>query len=245
MRPVLFRWRTLTIWSYPAMLYVGLLFGLGAGCLAAMVAGMNIFRVYLATMILLVPALIGARLLYVASEWKHYRREPRRIWNRREGGFMMYGSVPLMLLCSVPLLWILRVNFGSFWDVSTFTILVGMIFTRVGCLLNGCCAGRITHGPFGLYLPNHAGVWRKRIPSQILEIFCGAGLLLAAIVMRRRMPFPGALFLTALLSYCSVRLILEWLRERESHARQSPVAYAMSALFVLSSICALAFKWNP
>ena len=124
------------------MLYVGLVFGVIAGNIAAHAAGLNTLRVYIGTMLLIIPALIGARLLFVASEWKFYLRNPRRIWNRAEGGFMMYGAVPVMLLCSVPLLRALHIGIGAFWDVSTFTILVGMIFTRVGCLLNGCCCGR-------------------------------------------------------------------------------------------------------
>ena len=136
------------------MLYVGLVFGVIAGNIAAHAAGLDPLRVYIATIVLIVPALIGARLLFVASEWKYYRRNPRLIWNRSQGGFMMYGAVPVMLLCSLPLLRAMHVGFGAFWDVSTFTILVGMIFTRVGCLLNGCCGGRPTSGWFGIRLPN-------------------------------------------------------------------------------------------
>ncbi|MGZ4819706.1 MAG: prolipoprotein diacylglyceryl transferase [Terriglobales bacterium] len=244
MRRVLFRWRGLTVWSYPAMLYLGLVFGVAAGNIAAHAAGLDGLRVYIATIVLIVPALIGARLLFVASEWKIYRRNPRRIWDRSEGGFMMYGAVPVMLLFSVPLLRALHVNFGAFWDVSTFTILVGMIFTRLGCLLNGCCGGRPTSGWFGIHLPNTQGMWQKRVPTQMLEAACAAVLLVVAIVMWRRTPFPGALFLLIMLSYSSVRLVLELARERVGHGRQFRIAYALSVIFVLGSISALALNWR-
>ncbi len=226
------------------MLYLGLVFGVIAGNVAAHAAGLDALRVYIATMVLIVPALAGARLLFVLSEWKTYRRNPRRIWNRGEGGFMMYGAVPVMLLCSVPLLRALHLGFGAFWDVSTFTILVGMMFTRVGCLLNGCCGGRPTRGWFGIDLPNTHGVWRKRVPTQALEAACAAVLLLVAIVMWRRTPFPGALFLLIMLSYSSARLLLELARERVGHGRQFRIAYALSVIFVLSSISALALNWG-
>ena len=52
------------------MLYVGLVFGVIAGNIAAHAAGLDPLRVYIATIVLIVPALIGARLLFVASEWK-------------------------------------------------------------------------------------------------------------------------------------------------------------------------------
>ena len=244
MRRVLFRWRSLTIWSYPAMLYVGLVLGIVAGNIAAHAAGLDALRIYIATLVLIVPALIGARLLFVASEWKTYRRNPRRIWNRNEGGFMMYGAVPVMLLCSVPVLRRLHLSFGAFWDVSTFTILIGMIFTRVGCLLNGCCGGRATQSWFGIRLPNTHGVWQKRVPTQALEAGCAAVLLGLAMFLWRRTPFPGALFLLITLSYASVRLVLELVRERTGRERQFRVAYALSVILVLSSLSALALNWR-
>jgi len=226
------------------MLYVGLVFGVIAGNYAAHTAGLDPLRVYIATIVLIIPALIGARLLFVASEWKYYRRNPRLIWNRAQGGFMMYGAVPVMLLCSVPLLRAVHVGLGAFWDVSTFTILVGMIFTRVGCLLNGCCGGRPTRAWFGIRLPNARGIWQKRVPTQGLEAVCAAVLLTVAIVMWRRTPFPGALFLLIMLSYASARLLLELAREHTNSRRQFRVAYALSAVFVVMSISVLALKWR-
>jgi phosphatidylglycerol---prolipoprotein diacylglyceryl transferase len=244
MRRVLFRWRGLTIWSYPAMLYVGLVLGVVASDIAAHAARLDPLHVYIATIVLIAPALIGARLLFVVSEWQYYRRNPRRIWDRTQGGFMMYGAVPIMLLCSVPLLRALHIGFGAFWDVSIFTILVGMIFTRVGCLLNGCCAGRPTSGWFGIRLPNTRGVWKRRIPTQVLEAGCAAVLLVVATVIWRRTPFPGALFLLITLSYASVRLGLELAREHPNRGRQFRIAYAISILFVATSISLLAVHWR-
>ena len=46
MRPVLFKWRRLTVWSYPAMVYLGLVAGVVAGNVAANAAGLDAFRVY-------------------------------------------------------------------------------------------------------------------------------------------------------------------------------------------------------
>ncbi len=41
MRPILFQWRGLTVWSYPAMLYIGLVAGVVAGNVAAHAAGIE------------------------------------------------------------------------------------------------------------------------------------------------------------------------------------------------------------
>jgi phosphatidylglycerol---prolipoprotein diacylglyceryl transferase len=244
MHPVLFKWRGITVWSYPFMLYVGLCLGVLAENIAAHVAGINALRVYVATLILIVPALVGARLLYVAEEWPSYRENPRRIWDRSEGGYIMYGGLPLALLISVPLLRALHLSLPVFWDAATFTILVGMFFGRIGCLLNGCCAGRPSTTWMGFYLPNHNGVWEKRIPTQLLESAWAAVLLAFAAVVWRSLPFPGALFLLVALGYASGRLLMEFARERKQMAFRFSIAHVFSLVVTLLSVSALAIYWR-
>lgn len=243
MRRVLFRWRGLTVWSYPAMLYIGLLFGVAAAVTAARAAGIAPLRTYVATILLLIPALAGARLLWIASHWTYYRAHLRDVWNRRQGGFMMYGGVPFALLFSIPLLRALNLNFGRFWDVSAFTILVGMMFTRIGCLQNGCCSGRRTASWIGVRLPNHEGVYEKRIPNQMLEALCAASLLVVAMAIWERMPFPGALFLIVALGYSATRFAMEFLRERVPHAPLFTVSHGAAGLALIASIAILALRW--
>jgi prolipoprotein diacylglyceryltransferase len=244
MRPVLFKWRSITVWSYPAMLYIGLLSGVVVGNVAAHAAGLNALRVYIATMILIIPALAGARLLYVFAEWRLYRDNPRSIWDRNVGGYVMYGGLPLALVCSVPLLHVLHLGFAAFWDVAILTILVGMAFTRIGCLLNGCCGGRPSQSWFALQLPNREGVWAKRIPTQLLESSAALVLFLCALALRQSAPFPGALFLFVCLGYASVRLLLECLRDRPQKAGAFNVANVISLTIVLLAVSTLSIYWR-
>lgn len=241
---VLWHWRSIEIYSYPAMLYLGLVFGVAAGNYAAHLANLNAARVFVGTLLLLIPSLVGARLLSVASHWEIYRRDPGRIWRRSEGGGAMYGGLPFALLISVPLLGILQVPFGAFWDVATFTILVAMIFTRLGCLLNGCCAGRATRGWFALYLPDHQGIWQRRIPTQLLEMAWTAALLVGAVALWQQMPFRGALFLYALAGYGTGRFLLEWTRESRERVGKILLHQAISAVLVLVSLITLFIAWS-
>ena len=243
MRRVLFHWHGVKIYSYPAMLYLGLVFGVVAGNYAANLAGLNSARVFVATLLLLIPALIGARLLFVGSHWEIYRREPRRIWRRSEGGAALYGGLPLSLLASVPLLGALQVPFGAFWDVATFTILVGMIFGRFGCLLHGCCSGRPTEGRFALCLANHQGTWQRRIPTQLLEAGWAAVLLAGAVAFWDQMPFPGALFLYALAGYGLGRFVLESTREEQDKVGKITIHRLISAVLLGLSLTTLGIGW--
>ena len=243
MRPVLFHWRKRAIQSYPAMLYIGLVAGVIAGNIAAHAYAINPLRTYITTIILLIPALAGARLQFVLNHWPLYRRNMRRVWDRREGGCSMYGGLALAILISVPLLRLFRLGFGAFWDVAIFVILVGMMFTRIGCLLNGCCAGVPSETWLSAYLPNCQGVWRKRIPSQMLEAGLAATLLVVALLMRRVLPFPGALFLLVAAGYASGRFLLEFLREREPGTSRFTWDHSISLVTLLSSISILAVCW--
>jgi len=89
---------TLPIWpgrrisSYRLLVYLGLVFGLVAENRVARAAGLDGWRVFAATLSLLVPVLVGARLLFVVTHWRVYRRDIRRIWRRAEGGAALYGG---------------------------------------------------------------------------------------------------------------------------------------------------------
>ncbi len=224
------------------MLYLGLVAGVFAGNAVAHAAGVDPFRVFVATLILIVPALIGARLLHVASNWKVYRRNPGRIWDRREGGMAMLGGLPLALVLSLPLLSVLQLGLGAFWDVAIFTILTGIIFTRAGCLLNGCCAGRPTKSWLGLNLPNRRGAWERRLPTQCLEAAWALILLASAFAVRSRMPFSGALFLWIILGYSAGRLMLEWTREPEP-GRRITSGHTISVISIVICSVVLIARW--
>lgn len=242
MRRRLFVWRGITIWSYPAMLYVGLVAGVVAGNAAAHAAHIDAFRTFVATLILIAVCLIGARLLYVALNWQDYRHDLSRIWDREEGGFAMLGALPLAIPISVPLLALLGVPFGAFWDIAAFTILTGMIPTRIGCLLNGCCSGRPSDSWLGVNLPDHRGVWRRRIPMQCLEAALGALLLAGAAAAWRVAPFPGALFLAVMGAYGLGRLVLESMRDMTAPGTIT-AGHVISGVMLLGSTAALAVLW--
>ncbi len=243
MRRILFRWGSISIYSYPAMLYLGIVFGIYAQLYAALSSRLNIMRTLTATILLLTTALLGARLLFVTRNWRAYREHPRRIWRFADGGASMYGGLLLALPFSLPSLAVLEIPFGGFWDVASFTMLVGMIITRFGCFLNGCCAGRPTSGWFGLNLPDCEGVWRRRIPVQILEAAWGMVVLAGAVTLWGRLPFEGALLLYTVGAYGAGRIVLEYARNKQDRVMGISLPRAISTVFVTVSLVAFAISW--
>jgi len=245
MHPLILEWRGIKIFSYPMMLYLGLVFGIVAGNFAANINHLDTYRIFVASLILTIPALIGARLLYVILNWNIYKKARGRIWARSEGGAILYGGLIFTLLGSVPTLFFLQIPPGEFWDITTISILVAMIFTKIGCLLNGCCAGQVMEGFPAAYLPNHAGNWQMRLPSQILEAGWDALLLTGAILTWNRLPFSGALFLMALAGYGLGRFLLEYTREEQDYVHgRLTINHIVSVVIICVSLSILIFNWT-
>lgn len=238
MRPVLFHLREIEIRSYPFFLFLGLTFGVIAGTRAGANAGLDPTWLYISLILLIIAALIGSRLMYVLTELDYYRRNPSTILRPSASGAAMYGGIILALACSLPLLRLTQISLGAFWDAATITLLVGMIFTRIGCLLNGCCAGRETSSWLGINLPDEKGVYRRRFPTQLLE-FAIAVVLLAAAISWTSPPFDGALFLAALGLFCAARLALGPARENLGTLAGINLYNAFSVLLILFSITGL------
>ena len=241
LRQVLFECRGVRVHSYPAMIYFGLTFGLMVGSAVANVAGLRPARVFIAMVVLAMVGLIGARLLFVASHWALYCREPRRIWRRSEGGSAFMGGFVLAVAVSPPLLGALGLPLGAFWDVAMFAMLVLLIFGRIGCLLHGCCGGRRSDGLLSLYLANHRGIWCRRVPTQLMEAGWGALLLMGASALWHERPFPGALFLSAVIAYGIGRLVLQSLRDEQDRVGNVNLQQAICA--TLGTLALAALLW--
>lgn len=241
MRRVLFRAHGVTVWSYPALLYAGLVCGFYVMYAVAPSVGMPRGPAAAAALILFAPAIAGSRLWFVLDHWTIYRRQPQRIWRHSEGGLTLYGGLVLALLLSPAVLTALGLHFAAFWDAATFTILVGMIFTRAGCLLNGCCSGRRSDGRLGLRLPNHAGHWERRYPVALLEMASSASLLGASVLLLELGAPRGTIFGVALAGYACVRFALDRLRAPSPSSNASH-RLALAA-FVACSLAASSVGW--
>jgi phosphatidylglycerol:prolipoprotein diacylglycerol transferase len=242
MRRVLFHCFGLPMYSYPVMVYLGLVLGIYVQLYAALSIGVDTGATLTATLVLVATALLGARLLYVVPRWRVFRKHPSRVLRFSEGGASMYGGILLAVPISVPVLALLAIPFGVFWDLASLTMLVGMIVARVGCLLNGCCAGRPASAWWAIRLPNDKGVWRRRIPTQMLEIAWSLAVLAGAAALWGRLPFQGALFFYTIGAYGAGRIVLEAAREEQDHVMGVSVQQAISAACVVVSIGAFTIR---
>ncbi|MFA6267873.1 MAG: prolipoprotein diacylglyceryl transferase family protein [Pseudolabrys sp.] len=213
MRPILFAWRGVVVHSFQVMVYLALLVTVLLTGYLAQRAGLNADRTVLAVLLLLLPGFAGARLFYVARHWHLFRGDRLRILRRSEGGLSLYGGLVGMFTGSVPLLWALGLPFAAFWDALALGALAGIVAAKGGCFLNGCCYGRPTAHWCGVGLPDQNGGWRRRFPSQPLEMAWAAVVLLLLLALRSAAPPAGAVASAAVILHPAGRLFLQKLRD--------------------------------
>jgi prolipoprotein diacylglyceryltransferase len=141
----------------------------------------------------------------------------------------LYGGLVLTLLSSLLLLPALQLQGAAFWDAAAVVILIGMTFTKVGCHLNGCCAGRESSEWWSLVLTDARGVRERRVPAQLLESALAVVLLGLALVVRRELALPGSLFLAGAIGYGIGRFLLEGVRDTTGRVGDVTVNRAISA----------------
>jgi phosphatidylglycerol:prolipoprotein diacylglycerol transferase len=202
------RWRGLQVSSYKAALYLGTVLGTFVGAAAHEAGGGDPGRFAWVTILLMVPALVGARAWFVLGN-RHHFAGGARVLARSEGGAALYGGLVLAIVTSVPVLAITGVGFGAFWDAAALTMLVGLLVTRIGCHMNGCCAGRSTERFIGRVLPDASGRWLRRWPTQLLEMAWGLVVLGAAVACDPLLGVSGSRFVFVVALYCAGRVFLE------------------------------------
>ena len=270
-----FTLESLPVYSYGAMLCASLVVGwfltlqLGArdGLPRELLA-----NCYFVTAI---AALIGARILYVLTNWHEFND----LWDVlavRRGGLVAYGGFLGGFLGSC---WYLRqrgVALLPWADVAVPSLASGLLLTRIGCYLFGC--------DFGTPLPSAAPGWLKRLgtfprwpsdvldgagspawlqhvdqrglsvssqfslpvhPTELYEALVGGALLLLLWRLAKKRRFSGQSFFAFTFGYGYLRFWLELWRDDTERGSFGPALPTQWLLPALLLIFAAAFAYGP
>lgn len=164
---------------------------------------------------LIVGAIIGARMLHVATYWREeFAGKPiSEIFMIQHGGLVYYGGlIGAALSCMIYVRW-KKLSLWKVADIVAPSIALGYVFGRIGCLLNGCCYGRPCDLPWAIHFPpGHEtypqGVHPTQIYDSLLNLVTYAGLAW----LYRRKKFDGQVFAAYLVCYSITRSIVESFR---------------------------------
>jgi prolipoprotein diacylglyceryltransferase len=158
--------------SYKFFLCIGLYVAILVSAAAARRWEMSTLRVAGASLACAIAGMAGARVYFLVVSRCHDRRTVRwgNLWNSRDGGWSVFGAlfgvIPMsLLMCSA-----LSLPLAAYWDCLGPAILAGGPLVRLGCVFNGCCAGRETVSRWGLCLHDTSYRVGRRVPVQHLEI---------------------------------------------------------------------------
>jgi len=270
-----FTLESLPIYSYGAMLCASIVVGWFLTHQLAARDGLSRELVANCYFVTAIAALLGARVLYVLSNFHEFRD----VWDVlavRRGGLVAYGGFLGGFLGS---LWYLRRRGASLlaWaDVAVPSLASGLLLTRIGCYLFGC--------DFGKPLPSGAPGWLKRLgtfprwpsdvldgagspawlqhvdqrglsvssltslpvhPTELYESLVGAALLLLLWRVNRARRFAGESFFTFTFGYGYLRFWLELWRDDNERGSFGPALPQQLLVPALLLMFAIAFAYGP
>jgi phosphatidylglycerol---prolipoprotein diacylglyceryl transferase len=200
--------------AYKVFLAVGICVGtLTTGALAA-TSGLSPLRIGLAAMVSALAGLVGARAYHLLVHAPAYFGSPRALLDRMGGGMSVFGALLTFVPVSLAAAALVDVPAVVLWDQMAVGVLAGGFWIRLGCVFNGCCAGRETDAPLGVVLHDTKGVRKRRIPVQFLEMAWWAVGFVAFFLLWPKVLPPGGYAMAVLAWYGAGRFFLEPLREQ-------------------------------
>jgi phosphatidylglycerol---prolipoprotein diacylglyceryl transferase len=165
---------------------------------------------------ILASAILGAKLLLVAVEWRRYSAHPADLVEVLRSGGVFYGG----LICATSVaIWYMRKHGLPAWriaDMGAPSIALGEAIGRWGCFAAGCCYGRETDSPLGVVFRDqfaHDNVGTPLgVPIHPTQIYLSLNAFLIFLILQwayRRKTFDGEVFWLYVLLYAITRGILE------------------------------------
>jgi phosphatidylglycerol:prolipoprotein diacylglycerol transferase len=195
MYPFLARYGSLFIYSYTVVLALGTLAAvLLTARLARESATPDWFDGFL---FLLLGAIVGGRLGFVAGQWGYFSDHLTEIWRFSQGGLAYHGAWAGGI--AALLIWVMigGRDFFAYGALFMPGVALVTVFGWAACWLDGCAYGRETVlNLWSADLPDEFGVFAVRYQTQLLGLLLSLGALVTILWLRRRLP-AQRLFWTA------------------------------------------------
>ena len=182
--------------------------------------------------IIVLSAIVGARFFFVIFHLDAYEGRFWHMFALWEGGLTLFGGILLSFLSAGLFLRLRKVSFLLMADAMAPSLGLGIMITRIGCFLNGCCYGLPTDSPLGVEFPE--GSEASRVAREITGIFdahphvhpaqlyssLGGGLIFALLLLLERRGRPaGFTFANFLVLYGVHRFVVDQFRYYEEVMR--------------------------
>ncbi|MFH1228450.1 MAG: prolipoprotein diacylglyceryl transferase [Planctomycetota bacterium] len=110
-------------------------------------------------------AIVGARLAHLGIHYSEYDWGIFQIW---QGGLVFYGGLILSVISGIVYLRIKNIPVLKIGDLIAPGIMLGEVFGRLGCFLNGCCYGAPANLPWSVCFPEHSPAYVHQVQAHII-----------------------------------------------------------------------------
>lgn len=246
MHPILIDFGAFEIRTYGFLLAVSFLLGIYLAAWRAKRYGRDAQQMLDLSVYIIIAAVVGSRLLYVVYHLDQYDRfvEVFELW---QGGATFYGGLILAILVSYWYTYRKGLPFLQVADIMSPSIALGIGITRIGCLMSGCCYGKVCTLPWAVHFPPNspAGYAAANAARQLgvdqvglhpTELYSSAyGFIIFALILllERRLLKRGAAFGLLLVLYGVSRFTVDFFRMYEANAR---VMFGLTFNQVISAV---------
>lgn len=234
--------------AYPFFLILGDLVGIGVALYCAERAGLPRRRFALVLLLLTVAAVLGAKFYGLIERGGKVGPFAYEVFAgyRYPGGLIGF-AISVWLVSRRSLL---NLSPGMLADVVTPSFGFALAVVRAGCLLAGCCYGRVCDVPWAIRFPGGSQPWRAQVqagllsrsspaslpvhPLQVYFALLALGLGVLTLRLQSRKQYNGQVFLIFVAGYGAAQFLLEFLRFGPlPHVQYMALASSISATLML------------
>lgn len=250
MYPEIFSLGSLSVQGYGLMIFIGVILGYFYMLGNLKKHGLKSEDVSELFLWCFVSVVVGGKVFFWLENPGLYVENPSLLFRSFGNGFVFYGS----FLATIPVLifWFKKKGLDP-WLAFDYSGIAGALvhaFGKLGCLMAGCCHGKVCDESIGIVFTNpksHATPLDTPLyPTQLWD----AGILFFSIALmvflKNRKFFDGQLFLIYGIIYAIGRFVTEKYRgdEERGFVLNGLLSHSQAIALGVFSLCALMFVWR-
>ncbi len=210
-QPIAFELFGINIYYYAICIVGGILLSLFLCHQSKEKFGIHFDFVFESLMIAVFIGLIGARIYYVAFQWKNGHISLNDIFNIRKGGLAIYGGLIAGGLVIIKRCQKYKVNFLDFFDYIAPFVALAQSIGRWGNFFNQEAYGTQTNNIFRMGIHTIKG-YKEVHPAFLYESIATMFIFVILRILQKNRKFKGEICYFYLFLYAGIRMLIEGVR---------------------------------